>query len=145
MPKLMGLPSLAYMHCWHTKNEFTYNRMFRKLVEIEPELNPSYIMVYFEKAAINALGNNSLLYYLVVSFIFPKIIGANNTVYGRYRVRYIYENASQYRICSGKWSMWLFHFTNGWITASCNRSSKLFWNKLRWQNVTWLLPLPLRF
>ena len=34
------------------KNEMTYNRMFRKL--LESGSNPSYIMVDFEKAAINA-------------------------------------------------------------------------------------------
>ena len=41
-----------------SKNELTYDRMFNKLVELEPELNPSSIMVDFEKAAINSLEKN---------------------------------------------------------------------------------------
>ena len=36
------------------KDELTYRKIMRKLVELEPELDPSYIMVDFEKAAINA-------------------------------------------------------------------------------------------
>ena len=40
------------------KEEMTYDRVFRKILEIEPALNPMYIMVDFEKAAINALENN---------------------------------------------------------------------------------------
>ena len=35
------------------KDELTYMKIMRKLVELEPELDPSYIMVDFEKAAIN--------------------------------------------------------------------------------------------
>ena len=37
------------------KNQTTYNRVFRKLLEIEPALNPSHIMVDFVKASINVL------------------------------------------------------------------------------------------
>ena len=40
------------------KEEMTYDRVFRKILEIEPALNPMSIMVDFEKAAINALENN---------------------------------------------------------------------------------------
>ena len=40
------------------KEESTYDTAFRKLLEIEPALNPQSIMVDFEKAAINALENN---------------------------------------------------------------------------------------
>ena len=35
------------------KDELTYMKIMRKLVELEPELDSSYIMVDFEKAAIN--------------------------------------------------------------------------------------------
>ena len=38
-----------------SKNELTYDRMFNKLLELEPELNPSSIMIDFEKAAMNSL------------------------------------------------------------------------------------------
>ena len=37
------------------KSEIAYRKLFSKLVELEPELNPTRIMVDFEKAAINAL------------------------------------------------------------------------------------------
>ena len=40
------------------KTEATYDRLFMKLLEIEPSLNPLRIMVDFEKAAINALEEN---------------------------------------------------------------------------------------
>ena len=40
------------------KEKRTYDTAFRKLLEIEPALNPQSIMVDFEKAAINALENN---------------------------------------------------------------------------------------
>ena len=36
------------------KTELTYKRMLRKLLEIQPALNPSYLMLDFERAAINA-------------------------------------------------------------------------------------------
>ena len=38
-----------------SKNELTYDRMFNKLLELEPEMNPSSIMIDFEKAAMNSL------------------------------------------------------------------------------------------
>ena len=37
------------------KSEESYGRLFRKLLEFEPELNPAAITVDCEKAAINAL------------------------------------------------------------------------------------------
>ena len=37
-----------------SKSEENYNRLFRKLLEFEPALNPAATMVDFEKAAINA-------------------------------------------------------------------------------------------
>ena len=36
------------------KTELIYNRMLGKLLELEPALNPSYLMLDFERAAINA-------------------------------------------------------------------------------------------
>ena len=42
------------------KRETTYDKLFKKLIEIQPGLNPSYIMVDFEKAAINTLEENFL-------------------------------------------------------------------------------------
>ena len=42
------------------KDELTYMKIMRKLVELEPELDPSYIMVDFEKAAINAFEDQFL-------------------------------------------------------------------------------------
>ena len=42
------------------KEESTYDSVFRKLLKIEPALNPFSVMVDFEKAAINALENNSI-------------------------------------------------------------------------------------
>ena len=40
------------------KNEVTYDRMNLKLLELEPTLNPTSIIVDFEKAAMNSLENN---------------------------------------------------------------------------------------
>ena len=40
------------------KNELTYDRMNLKLLELEPELNPTFIIIDFEKAAMNSLENN---------------------------------------------------------------------------------------
>ena len=37
------------------KSEIAYKKLFSKLVELEPDLNPTTIMVDFEKAAINVL------------------------------------------------------------------------------------------
>ena len=42
------------------KSESTYKKLFRKLLDIRPELNPFFIMVDFEKAAINALESTFL-------------------------------------------------------------------------------------
>ena len=39
----------------NSKSESTYDRIFLKLLEIEPVLNPSSIMVDFEKASMNSL------------------------------------------------------------------------------------------
>ena len=36
------------------KSELTYKKLFTKLLNIRPELNPFLVMVDFEKAAINA-------------------------------------------------------------------------------------------
>ena len=40
------------------KSEATYDRLFKKLLEIEPLLNPITIMIDFEKAAMDALKDN---------------------------------------------------------------------------------------
>ena len=40
------------------KRETTYNKFFKQLIELEPGLNPSNIMVDFEKATLNALEEN---------------------------------------------------------------------------------------
>ena len=40
------------------KEESIYDNLFRKMLELEPTLNPFSVMVDFEKAAINALENN---------------------------------------------------------------------------------------
>ena len=40
------------------KSEATYYRLFQKLLEIEPLLNPVTVMINFEKAAMNALEGN---------------------------------------------------------------------------------------
>ena len=40
------------------KTEAIYDRLFKKLLEIEPSLNPFTIMIDFEKAAVNALEEN---------------------------------------------------------------------------------------
>ena len=42
------------------KTEETYERMLSELLKLESELNPTSIMVDFEKAAINALESNFL-------------------------------------------------------------------------------------
>ena len=42
------------------KNGTTYDRISRKLLEIEPALNPTHIMVDFEKTSINALEEHFL-------------------------------------------------------------------------------------
>ena len=51
--KWVYLPLYLLIFVTH-KNEMTYNRMFIKLLELGPGLTPSYTMVDFEKAAINA-------------------------------------------------------------------------------------------
>ena len=40
------------------KRETTYNKLFNQLIELEPGLNPSNIMVDFEKVTLNALEGN---------------------------------------------------------------------------------------
>ena len=42
---------------FQAKTEVTYERMLSKLLQLEPELNPTSLMVDFEKAAMNALEN----------------------------------------------------------------------------------------
>src|SRR5699024_1104601 len=39
----------------HNKTERTYEKLFRKLLELKPSLNPASIMSDFEKAAQNAI------------------------------------------------------------------------------------------
>ena len=51
--------------------------MFSKLSEIEPELNPSYKMVDFEKAAINALEEHFIAVVSGCFFHSPKLFEAN--------------------------------------------------------------------
>ena len=55
-----------------------YDRIFRKLLKIEPALNPSHIMVDFEKASINALEEHFLAvvsgcFFHFSQYIFRKI------------------------------------------------------------------------
>ena len=40
------------------KRESTYDKLFKQLIQLEPGLNPSHIMVDFEKATHNALEEN---------------------------------------------------------------------------------------
>ena len=40
------------------KRESTYDKLFKQLFQLEPGLNPSHIMVDFEKATHNALEEN---------------------------------------------------------------------------------------
>ena len=42
------------------KRESTYSKLLRKLLEIQPDLNPMNIMVDFEKAAIKSFEDNFL-------------------------------------------------------------------------------------
>ena len=46
-----------------SKSEITYSKLFSKLVELEQGLNPTRIMVDFQKAAINALEDNFYFCY----------------------------------------------------------------------------------
>ena len=49
------------------RSKSIYNRLLRKLLEIEPALDPIHIMVDFEKAAINALEEN---FVAIISWCF---------------------------------------------------------------------------
>ena len=40
------------------KSEAIYDKLFKKLLEIEPSLNPVTVMIDFERASINALEDN---------------------------------------------------------------------------------------
>ena len=61
------------------KDELTYMKIMRKLVELEPELDLSYIMVDFEKAAINALEDQFLAVLTGVFFsFFSKCVQKNS-------------------------------------------------------------------
>ena len=55
------------------KREATYDRLFKQLIQIEPGLNPTQIMVDFEKATINALEENFIAVFPDASFIYPKM------------------------------------------------------------------------
>ena len=54
---IIGVRILLARQCilMTNKSEIAYRKLFSKLVELEPDLNPTTIMVDFEKAAINAL------------------------------------------------------------------------------------------
>ena len=63
-PNINNLPNIIWLNrifnysvatLLNSKSETTYDRMFSKLLEIEPALNPTSIMVDFEKASINSL------------------------------------------------------------------------------------------
>ena len=45
------------------KTELTYSRMLGKLLDLEPALNPLYVMLDFEKAAINAFEEGFVAIY----------------------------------------------------------------------------------
>ena len=59
------------------KRETTYDELFKKLIEIQPDINPSYFMVDFEKGAINSLEENFLA---VVSGCFFHLLTSQNQV-----------------------------------------------------------------
>ena len=61
------------------RNGTTYDRLLRKLLEIEPALNLTHIMVDFEKASINALEEHFLAVCPDASSISLKIfLGRSN-------------------------------------------------------------------
>ena len=58
--------------------ETTYRKLFRILIDLEPALNPSQIMVDFEKAALNALEDNFLAVISGCFFTLRKTYTANS-------------------------------------------------------------------
>ena len=71
------------------KSEIAYKKLFSKLVELEPDLNPTTIMIDFEKAAINALEDQFIC--VIFRMLFPFVtepLSANsikrpyNSIYG---------------------------------------------------------------
>ncbi|KAI6649012.1 hypothetical protein LOD99_6895 [Oopsacas minuta] len=62
------------------KLQSTYDELLKKLIEIEPELDPSSIMVDSEKASINALEENFLA--VISTCFFSSVAGhlSSNTV-----------------------------------------------------------------
>ena len=78
------------------REETTYDTAFRKLLEIEPALNPQSIMVDFEKAAINALENNfisviSACFFFIYVYL-PKNSGRRIIYELPTRPRFLIEN-----------------------------------------------------
>ena len=67
-----------------------YMTILRKLLEIEPALNPTHIMVDFEKASINALEEHflavvwMLLPLLSKYFYEDPIKGIDESIHGRF-------------------------------------------------------------
>ena len=57
-----------------SKSETTYDRMFSSLLEMEPALNPTSIMVDFEKASINSLESHFAATISGCFFTFPQKI-----------------------------------------------------------------------
>ena len=90
------------------KDELTYRKIMRKLVELEPELDPSYIMVNFEKADINAFEDQFLAFLTGCFFSFFSKCVQKNSInwlswppYGGSRFRSANENASKSCIRTG--------------------------------------------
>ena len=60
------------------KRETTYRKLFRTLIDIEPALNPTHIMVDFEKAALNALEENFISTISICIFRLAQIYTAKS-------------------------------------------------------------------
>ena len=76
------------------KTEITYRRILRHLVELEPGLDPSYI-IDFEKAAINAFEEQFLAFLTGCFFhFFPKCVQKNSIKWFGFQIQWNLVNTN---------------------------------------------------
>ena len=71
------------------KRESTYDKLFKQLIQLEPGLNPSHIMVDFEKATQNALEENFIAVISGCFFHLPQMFSAKFNQMGWLTARYL--------------------------------------------------------
>ena len=114
------------------KTQATNKKLFTKILEINPELNPFLIMVDFEKASINAFEEKFLS---VVSGCFStchKIFIARYNQLGlltnilKIQISLsLNGNVTQFSICSRRQSYSIFYSTDARISNNCYRNCRI--------------------